>query len=76
MGKRDWRPVRLTDVQPNQWEAGFFDCMSNMGDCVGMCVMPMCKAGDLADRLDGNGCCCPSMVGNACFMTDLRRRVR
>ena len=79
-GKRDWNPPNIDhDVQPNQWEAGLCECFSNCNDLVCAWFFPYCFYGDLADRLDKNGCCCPCCVyagSEMAALVDLRKRVR
>lgn len=49
MGKRDWIPPNLNDIQPNIWRHGLCDCCSDFCGCCRSCLCGSCVVGDIAD---------------------------
>ena len=62
MGKRSWIPPNLNLMQPNAFKVGLFDCLKDAGLACNVFCCYYCVVGDIADRLDHNGCLFPCLT--------------
>jgi len=70
----------MSGAKLENWQAGYFGCFSNCGNCLKVCCCPACSYGWNAERLDGSSCYCNCLLfhfcaGCSCCYHPARRRL-